>query len=822
MAKAATTADSSSGGGYSFAGGTDGIMWGRDVTTQARQVDAESGSYRPRWFDNTFFQASHTHLANQNAVVRHDGMPTIGIRVGMAGGWEVASTIPNADGTVRAFPPASGIGMNDARVSAVSGGFKVAEMLIFDKALSAEECQKVEAYLNWKWFAQRAAPGVNGEAKIGWVRPVRCVAGAAVAVDQQVEVDAGDKLVISRVGGGRGVGEPGIVKTGGGKLQLDDARNFNGAIKMNGGTLTFSGKAIPTGLPRDPFLHFDASDSSSVVSSGGDLSVWRNLAADGAWKEKAICARPYDSLNAPKILADALGADLDVIDFGDLTQNSGSCYLKLVNDENEAISSANTAAPPGVATVLAVVGAQRGGGALFGATGSGNNYVTRYSSAAYCYDTTLFSSYSAGLSQSQAKNQAWIDGIPADGVNQGYLTPGYQVVAIKMPGNPTIDKIGASGALFGGLRIGEIAMYRYVLTDEQILDATAYLMKKWLNREAPGYAKFNGRKTADIQKVTAISDARIEVPEGVTARVGKLSSAGGKLIKTGGGTLEYQTMDAEAVTVEDGTFVQVARPDVSTAFKTGENSWLAEDPALHLDVANASGMEIEEVNDERRVVAWYSDDKGVMAMPPYFRGRTSYSALNYVPYLSSTVQLNGYDTLDFGPYTSANGGRSLALSRSFDSVRSAFIVWCPRDDTRGTYFGNTGNNGSLKNNSNGEFYDFLRDENATNNCPLLHINATANHVSQGEIYTNGIAVTRAAVMQPGVFTLTEFHPVAGAHISALGTDREVERLTGGIRMAEVVLYERELSDREKVATRNYLMQKWFNAAPAALPVASNE
>ncbi|MDD2456520.1 MAG: hypothetical protein PHE10_09360, partial [Kiritimatiellae bacterium] len=113
-------------------------------------------------------------------------------------------------------------------------------MLIFDKALSAEECQKVEAYLNWKWFAQRAAPGVNGEAKIGWVRPVRCVAGAAVAVDQQVEVDAGDKLVISRVGGGRGVGEPGIFKTGGGKLQLDDARNFNGAIKMNGGTLTFS------------------------------------------------------------------------------------------------------------------------------------------------------------------------------------------------------------------------------------------------------------------------------------------------------------------------------------------------------------------------------------------------------------------------------------------------------------------------------------------------------------------------------------------------------------------------------------------------------
>ncbi len=270
------------GGGYSFPGGTDGIMWGRDVNTLVRQVNAESGTYRPRWFDSAFFQASHTHTANQNAVVRHDGMPTIGTRVGMAGGWEIASTIPNADGTTRAFPPATGIGMNDARVYDVSGGFKVAEMLIFDKALTTEECEKVEAYLNWKWFARRAAPGVNGEAKIGWIRPVRCVSGTAGAVDQQVEVDAGDKLVISRVGGGRGFGEPGIVKTGGGRLQIDDARHFNGAIKMNGGTLTFAGKAIPDGLPRDPYIHFDASDSSSVVSSGGALAVWRNLAADGA------------------------------------------------------------------------------------------------------------------------------------------------------------------------------------------------------------------------------------------------------------------------------------------------------------------------------------------------------------------------------------------------------------------------------------------------------------------------------------------------------------------------------------------------------------
>ena len=36
-------------------------------------------------------------------------------------------------------------------------------------------------------------------------------------------------------------------------------------------------------------------------------------------------------------------------------------------------------------------------------------------------------------------------------------------------------------------------------------------------------------------------------------------------------------------------------------------------------------------------------------------------------------------------------------------------------------------------------------------------------------------------------------------------------------MAEIVLYERELTEREKLATRNYLMKKWFSKEPTSLP-----
>ena len=76
----------------------------------------------------------------------------------------------------------------------------------------------------------------------------------------------------------------------------------------------------------------------------------------------------------------------------------------------------------------------------------------------------------------------------------------------------------------------------------------------------------------------------------------------------------------------------------------------------------------------------------------------------------------------------------------------------------------------------------------------------------------------------GDFQLTELYPSGATHVSALACDRGT--LSGNARYAEVILYERELSEREKVATRNYLTAKWFpdrqlqqlpEAEAAALP-----
>ena len=118
---------------------------------------------------------------------------------------------------------------------------------------------------------------------------------------------------------------------------------------------------------------------------------------------------------------------------------------------------------------------------------------------------------------------------------------------------------------------------------------------------------------------------------------------------------------------------------------------------------------------------------------------------------------------------------------------------------------------------NANLYNFIRAE--TDPAPLLYANNTADIIRNGQIFTNGVAVSGTMVPLADVFTLMEFHPAGCAHVSMLGIDREVFRLNGGMRVAEIVLYERELTDREKLATRNYLMKKWFGKEPAALPEA---
>ena len=792
------------GGGY----GTDGVT----LTTDKHQYVLYRGgndrmsntgdTNRPRWYDTLIANSSHTHANIRYSHVRQNGQATAPMHAGFSADWEILSVVPQGD---YARMNATGLGMNDSRIKEVSGGFKVAEMLIFDKKLTHAETELVEAYLNRKWFG-RDARGYNGNAVIGRVRSYENRSGTPHAIVLPVETAAGEKLTIGKLTGGRGP-DAKVVKTGAGALEIGNAEGYGGTVELQEGTLEFSRREVPAALPHDIYMHFDASDANSFVTDGnGAFTCFRNLATHNGWKMQELCARPTASV--PTVLANELGAGLNMLDFGDYVQSDTTRMLYFATNEVESLDSVK-ATPYGVTTVLAVIGAQRGGGNVL-MQKSNVGYFIRASAIPCRFDGAFNTSYSlennliAGTYAS-----LMIDGIPADRSNQGYETPGYQVVAFQAPGGAELSGIGGGPWGTGGLRLGEIAIYRRVLTEQELRDGSAYLMRKWLKRTAPGYAAPAPSAKADIQSVAMTSSAEIRVPSG-TARIGTVTADGSTIVKTGAGTLEVCHATAEAISVQGGALVKVPAPDVSSACE------LAAGPALHLDVTDADSMHVTEVNGERRVYEWYTsgDKSAVLATIPHRMSddAAKYNNYKYAPYLSSAVTLNGHETLDFGPFTVDAGGRALSLSRSLDAVRSAYIVWAPRDDSRGVYFGCSKGCGD----TNGELYDFLRSSTETA-AQLVYDNGTSDHVRKGDIYVNGVKSVATMVPTPGEFMLAEFHPTCPAHISGIGTDRDVQRFAGGIRVAEVVVYERALSDREKIATRNYLMRKWFNAEPQELP-----
>lgn len=757
---------------------------------------------RPRWYDNMLANSAHTHAALRYGWVRHNGQTTTPLHAGFAGDWEVVSLVPSAG---YGLMNATGLGMNDARIPGVSGGFKVAEMLFYDKALTLDETQLVEAYLNAKWFGT-SARGFNGTSGAGRLRVQRNKDGRPQGARLSVDVADGETLTIDKLQGGRGPGAA-VAKTGVGTLEIGDASAYGGAVELAGGTLAFTRRKIPTELPHTGYLHFDPSSADSLVTDdAGNFSLLRNLTPTTTWKGEPVCARPDGFV--PGILADELGVGLPVLDFSDYKDDDLTRMVYFATNETVAVKDA-LATPDGFTTILAVVGAARGGGPLVKAQ-SGAGYFSRNGADDFSLNLMNNVSVVANL-YAHEQVTAFVNGVAASPA-QGFEGPGYQVIAIRTPGTNPATGLGGSPWGSGGLRLGEIAVYRRALTDREMRDGSAYLMKKWLGRTAPGYAASADANAPALHKLVATGDAAVRVESG-TVRVGTVASEGGVLTKTGAGTLAYEALAAEEVRVEAGAFVKRTPANVASAV-------CAADPALHLDVADAASLRVVETDGERRVLEWYSKgDRTVMAVPGRIERNRGYAADRYAPYLTSDVRLNGHDTVDFGPFAVDAGGRALTLSRSFDAVRHAYIVWCPRDagDSRGQFFGCSNGNGE----TNGNYYDFLRgttDEAGKATATLLSGNQTTRPVQDGTTLTNGVAVTPTDyVPPPGVFTVTEFHPACGVHISGLANDRDVARFAGGIRLAEVILYERDLSLREQVSTRNYLMLKWFGATPATLP-----
>ena len=185
--------DSEACGGYIMGGGfgpIDNGCWNTGFLWLRGDTSFTSKNQRKYTHLNCVGRGSTPSAFNQGSVRRNVCGPSHVQYMGFGGCWEVVTVNPT-----NATMQATGLGLNDGRHSpnsaSLSGGMKIAEMLIFGKILSAAECAKVEKWLMDRYLDKM--PGVNGNASLSSIYAYRNDwSNKGYAID--VDVPAGETL----------------------------------------------------------------------------------------------------------------------------------------------------------------------------------------------------------------------------------------------------------------------------------------------------------------------------------------------------------------------------------------------------------------------------------------------------------------------------------------------------------------------------------------------------------------------------------------------------------------------------------------------------
>lgn len=725
----------------------------------------------------------------------HNGLKTDPIVAGYTGDWEISIFQPK-----EAKWQASGIGLYSIPSKAYErGGSQWAELYVFDCVVDEDVLRRLNVYLNYKWFGGTKLVGYNGYSSIGEVGVIRNN-WSPYGGTNVVEISAGETLKIDRLSGGRGLTSR-FEKEGAGTLKILDAANFGGDIVLKGGTLELSLKDVPTleSLPSGLSYRFDASDISSmkiVEDSGREyIDTWKNRTDNTVYANTEIYARGGAGIagKRPWLVRDQFGEGLHTIDFGKYdkanTELDGRYFDFTYSSDAQTFTSFS---PLSVYTVIAVMGAQRSGGNIVSLNNS--HTFSRHQSEVDWMDDDDYKvpilrtdgvkydpNYGA-MVYPVSNSCVMIDGVVVDS-QKGYVSPGFQVVGIRTAAE-TISFIGGTKVRKGGLNLSELLIYQRPLTEEEIRDVQAYLTKKWFKRVLPGYREANVSLPA-ARTIVSENESSINVPEGEKVRVEGITP-NATVNKIGGGTLEigpFSSQGSAQIKVVGGGVKPVAALDV-----VEDASCPAQGASMHLDAADEKSIYYAPGSTAGEVRYWYDKRHNNVA---YMMTASKYPIRS-----SSGVTLNSIPVVDC---QSGGVARGMYFAKDLNGVRAAFVVWQPFEG--GSVFGANSSDGYK-----GKRVDFIRNADKKH---LIINNQSSYNVRAGKAYTDGnlINVTLENYLPEEGFQLTEFYPLAASHISAIACDRGT--LGGNVRYAEIILYERELSEREKVATRNYLTKKWF-------------
>jgi hypothetical protein len=554
--------------------------------------------------------------------------------------------------------------------------------------------------------------------------------------------------------------------TGGwdGRLRVDRAEEFNQAVTLQNTAALVLGdqRAVPDGPAEGAAFWVDASDAASLTKDGaGNVTRWDDTRGAGY---------PYAEswLDAPTYLPDALNG-LPVVDFGAQGDSRGLRW----NVELAAVQ-----------TVFWVIGSQAGGGSLLGRKpgGTAHNFIRGFDTLKGGTAYLGRENGLIGINEAAGEN-LWINGalvlMPGAGLSGGYDLVAAQVNASRAFKASAFGYVDTQAARFnGGQRLAEVIVYTNALTARQIQDTEAYLYKKWFDREFKGYG---------AGKVNFLATA-----PGAEARLGQAGAGpvearhvthGGNLAVMAGSTVKLKADGAlPKLTLADGAKVILkARKIPASPSAEGTVLWL--DASREADFTFGTGTEVG---------AWRN------------RGGGSVQAVTPGTVKPSRVQDGqGRWLVDLGPRD--NGCCLMTLSNLM--ARSAFIVWLSATNGAMPL-------GSLKQGYAGHNEFRAGDFNRGGFAAML--TGASRTATGGDWRFDGLPIqpTVTAIPTNRLMLVSSVMQGWGGRVSSLGgygfdNTSATYLYSGGMRLAEVILYDRSLEEDERCDVEAYLMKKWF-------------
>ena len=642
--------------------------------------------------------------------------------------------------------------------------------------------------------------------------------------------DAGTKAVISNLFG------QGTVKFNAGAGELELARTSGDllGIHYGSGKLTLHnpvGTDDTTGVEAiiaKAATHFDAQAYSTMTIADGKVTEWRDP------EDTSIKAIPFDGvfrvawqshipIPAPTYVADWRGTGKPVVDFGPYAHTNradfmtcGASALRFVKGSSEWRDN--------MADVFVVFADNDPCARASFINDSYNQIFTRgqvVDKAVYNIKQTYSSEFGGLLKKSGTKNAKTMS------VN-GCLVPSTHSVAgpqlrvvsmdMEVTGNiPGERRVGAFAKTafdyWGGVAIGELICFKAALTEAERQTVIAYLKKRWLPEDE--------QDVSTVGELTSTNNATIGVPAGESAVVRHYVNRGNAaLTKEDGGTLLVgdATGDTLDVAVAGGKVGFSKRHDYGALAP-------APTPTFHFDASDINSFTFSNANDVAYVARWQDQNDPTVAAVPVTNltlkatnaGDPTYPALP--TYLANDC--NGMPAVFFGTV------RTLGEFQSGGYRDSATLVF--RDSSTSTHqtfregFAVVkfccsipavfGTDTSLQNlHPTGWCFTDKRYSDDSVMGGSWAIN--------GEVFDAERTINSVFPETEREYVVVRLSAAKGQSVTAFALDRKAPGSVGGLKISEYIIYDRPLSDVERVNTEAYLMRKWLGKEHPYLSIPS--